>query len=158
MAPWIRSRISGKEKGAVSKRNAKEYLMRVTYQKYALEQIEADILEAENDAYGLSSVPISERVQTSHSPEWMMSAAVGEVNRLKALYEKEAEKYIDIKREVKEAVRVLPNRQQAYILEMRYCRCMRLSDIANMIKKKEGYVRRMHGEALDSFRNIHNMD
>lgn len=138
-------------------REAKEYLLSLTYQKYVVEQTAADVLEAESDAYGLSAVMISERVQTSSSPEWKINAAVEEVARLKKKYEAEMAKYIQLRREVKEAVRALPDKKHANVLEMRYCRFMKLSQIAEKMDKKEGYVRRIHGEALESFRKIHNM-
>lgn len=138
-------------------REAKEFLLSLTYQKYKVEQAAADILEAENDAYGLSAITISERVQTSPAPEWIMSAAVEEVERLKKKYEDEMAKYIQIRREVKEAVRALPDKRFSDVLEMRYCRFMKLSQIAERIDRNEGYVRRLHGEALESFRRVHNM-
>lgn len=137
--------------------NAKEYLMRLTYQKRKVEQTAADILEAENDAYGLSAVLISERVQVSSSPEWAINAAVAEVERLKRKYDAEMAEYIRIRKEVKDAIRAVPERKYADVLELRYCRFMRLSKIAETLDRNEVYVRRLHGEALESFRRVHKM-
>lgn len=137
--------------------SAKDYLLRVARQRHICDQVMEDVMEAESDAYGLRGVQISERVQTSSDPAWKINAAVEEVERLRRKYETEMERLIEIRNEVKASIRMLPNRRQVRVLELRYCRCMRLSQVAREIDRTEGHVRKVHGEALESFREIHGM-
>lgn len=132
--------------------NAKEFLLRVAGQTYIVNQIDEDIAEAMEDAYGLSGVSIGERVQTFKDPTWAIPAAVEEIERLKRKRATEVAKLLQIKREVKETIRLVENKKYAKVLELRYCKCMRLCQIARESGKKEGYIRRLHGEALECFR------
>lgn len=68
---------------------------------------------------------------------------------------REIEEYCKIEAEVREKILALPNNKYKKLLIGYYINCMTLEEVADMMDRDFNYIRRLHGWALEYFRDFY---
>lgn len=132
---------------------AKEYLSRIRRQKYILEQVEKEMLEVRSDILTLRASSLLEKVTGSKDSDLADSYI-----KLEKYFEEvntEWDKLIDMRREAKALIKMLPDAQQQAILYARYINCKPWEQVAVDMHYSWKGVFKLHGRALKSFERVH---
>lgn len=127
----------------------KEYLD----QAYRLDQrINSDLEEASglrNLALSISSLQMTERVQTSPKGEAPFAERLEKVMLLEEKINTEIDLLIDLKEQIGEVIQAVPDINERMVLRYRYLHSMNWGQIGNDLQVDARTVRRWHDHALE---------
>ena len=127
---------------------AKEYLS----QAYRLDQmINSNIVEItrlREMASGISSPKLGDKVQASRSTDAPFVRSLEKILELEEVSDKEIDRLIDLKAEIHEAIRAVPDANERVVLCFRYINGMTWGKIAEKMNTSTATVRRWHSTAL----------
>lgn len=143
--------------------DAKEYLNQIGTCNTRIRQMQEELARLESIANNTTSGINPDKVQTSPDKSKREKAIVKMVNlkkKLTAMIIEQEEKRIEIIKEIHK----LNDSRYIEILYLRYVNDIRVEDIADIMTKPDGseysldHLNRLHGQALNAFREIYSGD
>ena len=127
--------------------NAKQYLK----QAYRLNDlINSDLKELSNLrslSTSISSDMSQERVQSTKQPD-KIGGIVAKIVDLENEINAEIDQFVDLKKEIRDAVNTLSNRNEQLVLRLRYIEFLTWEQVAERMTYSLKQVFRIHGEAV----------
>ena len=130
---------------------SKEYLN----QAYRLnERINSDLQELDDLrqlATSISSPNFGERVQTSRNVEPPFVRAIIKIDEMERRLDAEIDRYVDLKKEISEAIKSVINPEEQILLRYRYINGYGWNKIGALMSVSLRTVHRIHASALQNF-------
>lgn len=143
--------------------DAKEYLNQIKVYNIRIRQMQEELARLESIANNTTSGISPDKVQSSPDKSKREKAIVKIVDlkkKLTAMIVEQEEKRIEIMKEIHR----LSDSRYIEILYLRYVKEIRVEDIADIMVKPDGseysidHLNRLHGQALNAFRQIYHGD
>lgn len=131
----------------------KEYLMQIKYLDDEINTKLELVSSLRLRVGGLSSPKLGDKVQTSDKKDF--SSCVDKIIDEEEMINKKIDELVDLKRKINEQIDSLDNPLHRIVLINYYILDHSLGDIARIFNYEPGYIRHVHGWALEAFRNKH---
>lgn len=133
---------------------AKEYLNRVRHQHSVLKQTERELAAIRSDILSLRGSSLSEKVTgTPHTSD--TADLCIRLDEYQERVNREWGKLIDLRKEAKLRIMMLPDALEQAVLYARYINDMDWGDIGPEVHYSRRGVFKIHGRALRSFERVH---
>lgn len=132
---------------------AKEYLNRIRRQNYKVEQAERELTKVQSDILSLRTSNMSEKVTGTKESD--LSDKYIKLERYFDEVNAEWDILIDMRRETKAMINMMPDEIQQAVLYARYINCLPWEQVATDMHYSWNGIFKLHGRALQSFERVY---